>query len=112
MDDWDDVVAFAMKLPDTELLPFYGTPAPKINGKAFVGPAREPGSFYLPATHDEKAILLETDPDTFWETPHYHGYPGLLVRYGRARERVEMLIQRAWWDRAKKPQRAAFGPRP
>lgn len=112
MDDWDDVVAFALSLPDVEMASFYGTPAPKVNGKAIVGPSREPGSFYLPSTHGEKAILLETDPETFWETDHYRGWPGLLVRYGRERERVEMLIRRAWWDRAKKPQRAAFGERP
>jgi hypothetical protein len=112
MDDWDDVVALAMTLPGAELLPFYGVPAPKVNGKAFVGPGREPGSFYLPATHDDKTILLETDPDTFWETPHYRGWPGLLVRYGRERERVETLIRRAWWDRAGKARRSAFGPRP
>lgn len=112
MNDWDDVVAFAMSLPDVEMASFYGTPAPKLNGKAIVGPGREAGSFYLPSTHDEKAILIETDPETFWETDHYRGWPGLLVRYGRDRERVEMLIRRSWWDRAKKPQRAAFGERP
>jgi hypothetical protein len=34
----------------------------------------------------------------------------LLVRYGTAsRERIELYIQRAWWDRAKKPQRIAAG---
>ncbi len=26
--------------------------------------------------------------------------------------RVADVIRRAWWDRAKKAQRAAFGPRP
>lgn len=63
--------------------------------------------------HEEKAVLLETDPATFWQTPHYEGWPGVLVRFGAADpERVRNLIRRAWWDRAKKPQRAAFGPRP
>jgi hypothetical protein len=34
----------------------------------------------------------------------------LLVRYGTdSRERIELYIQRAWWDRAKKPQRIAAG---
>jgi hypothetical protein len=34
----------------------------------------------------------------------------LLVRYGTpARERIELYIQRAWWDRAKKAQRLAAG---
>ncbi|NWM54832.1 hypothetical protein GY652_26590, partial [Escherichia coli] len=51
-----------------------------------------------------------TDPETFWQTDHYANYPMLLVRYGTdSRERIELYIQRAWWDRAKKPQRIAAG---
>ena len=58
-------------------------------------------------------LLMETEPDTFWETPHYSGYPAVLVRYGSpSRERIELVIRRAWWDRASKAQQAAFGTRP
>ena len=113
MKDWADVVNFACSLPDVEMAPFYGTPCPKVNGKAFVSPGREAGSFHVMSPHEEKAVLLETDPDTFWQTPHYEGWPGLLVRYGAAdEERVRNVIRRAWWDRATKAQRAAFGERP
>lgn len=110
MRDWDEVVAFACALPDVAMESFYGTPCPKVNGKAFVSPGREPGSFCLFVPMGEKELLLETDPDTFWETPHYRNYPAVLARYGTlARERLELYLQRAWWDRAKKPQRAAAG---
>ena len=113
MNDWGDVVAFALALPDTYMDPFYGTPCPKVNKKAFVSPGGEAGSFHVMSPHDEKAILLETDPDTFWQTPHYANWPGLLVRYGAADpERVRNVIRRAWWDRASKAQRLAFGDRP
>jgi hypothetical protein len=62
---------------------------------------------------DEKQLLMETEPETFWETPHYSGYPAVLVRFDSpSRERIEMVIQRAWWDRASKEQRVAFGARP
>ena len=43
-DSWDDVVAFACALPDVEMLSFYGTPCPKLNGKALAAPGREAGS--------------------------------------------------------------------
>ena len=113
MNDWACVVAFALTLPDTYKDPFYGTPCPKVNNKAFVSPGRETDSFHVMAPHDEKAILLDTDPDTFWQTPHYANWPGLLVRYGAADvERVQNVIRRAWWDRANRAQRLAFGPRP
>src|SRR3546814_1316300 len=81
-DSWDDVIAFACALPDVEMLSFYGTPCPKLNGKALASPGRVPGSFAVMCKPDEKEILLETDPDTFWQTPHYAGWHALLVRYG------------------------------
>lgn len=112
-DDWGDVVAFACALPEVEMAPFYGTPCPKLNGKALVSPGREAGSFAVMCQPDEKEMLLETDPDTFWQTPHYEGWPALLVRFGSADPgRVADVIRRAWWDRAKKAQRIAFGERP
>jgi hypothetical protein len=114
MNSWDDVLAFARTLPDVEITPFYGVPCPKVNGKGFVAPGREPGSFCLfTSSIDEKRMLIETDPQTFWDTAHYRNYPSVLVRYGSdARDRVETYIKRSWWDRAKKAQRQAFGERP
>lgn len=113
MKDWEAVKAFALTLPDTYLESFYGTPCPKVNKKAFVSPGREPDSFHVMSPHEEKAILLETDPDTFWQTDHYRNWPGLLVRFANNDpERVRNVIRRAWWDRANKAQRAAFGERP
>jgi hypothetical protein len=49
--NWDDVVTFALSLPDTALASFYGQSAPKVNGKAFVSQGREPGSFHVPTPH-------------------------------------------------------------
>jgi hypothetical protein len=112
-DNWEQVVAFAQTLPDTSMESFYGDLCPKVNKKAFVSPSREGDSFHVPSPHEEKAVLLDTDPDTFWQTKHYEGWPGLLVRYGADDpERIANVIRRAWWDRAKKPQREAFGDRP
>jgi hypothetical protein len=112
-ESWDDVVAFACALPDVEMLSFYGTPCPKLNGKALASPGREQDCFAVMCSPDEKEILLETDPDTFWQTPHYEGWHALLVRFGSADpERVANVIRRAWWARAKKAQRQAFGEQP
>jgi hypothetical protein len=113
VNSWEEVAAFALALPGAEMSTSYGRPAVKVNGKAFVYPGREQGSFAISSPLPEKELLMETDPDTFWETPHYRGWPAVLVRYGSAdRERIETVITRAWWDRLKKPQREAFGERP
>jgi hypothetical protein len=111
--DWEGVKAFSLSLPETELSTSYGRPAVKLRGKAFVYPGREAGSFAVASPLDEKEMLMLTDPETFWETPHYSGWPAVLVRYDSPdRERIETVIARAWWDRASKAQRSEFGPRP
>ena len=110
---WDEVTGFALGLADAEPGTSYGQPAVKVNGKAFLYPGREPGSFAVSVPLPEKELVIETDPDTFWESDHYRGWPAVLVRYDSpARERIESLITRAWWDRLKKPQRLAYGERP
>ena len=110
MKSWDDVLAFALALPDTELSTSYGRPAVKLRGKAFVYPGREAGSFCVATPMGEKELLMETDPDTFWESAHYRGWPAVLIRYDSADvERIERVIERAWWDRASKAQRSARG---
>lgn len=113
MIDWDEVAAFALTLPNTELSTSYRQPAVKVDGKAFLSTGREPGSFHVRSPHDEKAVLMETDPETFWQTPHYANWPGLLVRYGSADpDRVRLVITRAWWDVANPQTRKAWGERP
>jgi hypothetical protein len=113
VNDWDEAVAFACTLPGVEMDSYYGVQCPKVNGKAFLAPSRAENSFCLYVAKAEKPLLLETDPDTFWQTGHFLNYPAGLARFGTpARERIQLYITRAWWDRATKAQRAAFGDRP
>ena len=104
MNDWDDVVAFALSLPKSELSTSYGQPAVKVNGRAFLYTSREADtSFGLSMDLDTIEMLKETDPDTYWQTPHYEGWPGVLVRYGSADpERVRAMIERSRdWNAAR-----------
>ncbi len=113
MKDWEQVARFALSLPGTELSTSYGKPAVRVRGKAFVYPGREKGSFAVASPFEEKEFLMESDPGTFWESPHYRGYPAVLVRHDSEDiERMRLVVIRAWWDRATKAQRTAFGPRP
>jgi hypothetical protein len=48
-----------------------------------------------------KEALLTDDPDVFFTTPHFDGYPAILVRLDRiALEELEELIVEAWLARA------------
>jgi len=108
---WDEAVAFALTLPDTEGGTSYGKAAVKVasNGRAFLFPSHEADtSFSVSIDLDTIELLKETDPDTFWQTPHYVGWEGVLIRYASEDdERVRDVISRARDFVAAKPR-----PRP
>ena len=114
MKDWAAVVDAGTALPGVYLGSSYGKPALRFRGKTLAGTtAPEPDSFVLHVAADEKEVLIETDPATFWETDHYRGWPVVLVRYGSdATERIALLLSRTWWDRATAAQRSQFGSHP
>ena len=96
---FEEAIAFALTLPDTERGTTYGMPAVKVasNGRAFLFRSHEPDtSFGVAIDLDTIEILKETDPDTFWQTPHYVGWEGVLIRYNsRDEERVRDVIGRS-----------------
>ena len=97
MKDWDEAVAFALTLPGTELSTSYGKPAVKVNGRAFLYTGHEDRtSFGVAIDLDTVELLKETDPDTFWQTPHYEGWPAVLIRFESPdQERVRQMIERS-----------------
>jgi len=96
---FDEAVAFALTLPDTELSTSYGKPAVKIvsNGRAFLFPSHEAEtSFGVAIGLDTIEILKATEPETYWQTPHYEGWEGVLIHYdGKDEERVRETVSRA-----------------
>ena len=106
---FEDAVAFALTLPGAELGTSYGKPAVKVNGRAFVYSGRETKtSFGVAIDKDVVEMLKETDPDTFWQSPHYEGWPAVLIRFDSADpERVRDVVRRSHRLTAAKPK-----PRP
>ncbi len=105
---FDEAVAVALGFPDAELSTSYGQPAVKANGNAFLFTGREPAiSFGLRIEMGLKLAMLETFPDTFFETPHYAGYPAVLVRYDGPDEDAvrDMIASACAHARARKPPR-------
>jgi hypothetical protein len=107
---WEEAVAFALSLPGTELRASYGKPAVKVasNGRAFLFPSHESDtSFGVAMDLDTIEILKDTDPATFWQTPHYVGWEGVLIRYdSEDSERVREVIARSrdWVAAKPKPR--------
>jgi hypothetical protein len=106
--NWDEAVALALSLPGTELSTSYGKPAVKVNGRALLYTGHEDStSFGVAIDLDTVEMLKETDPATFWQTPHYEGWPAVLVRYDSADpERVRSIVERshAWTAAKPKPR--------
>jgi hypothetical protein len=106
--NFDKAIAFALTLPDTERGTSYGQPAVKVasNGRAFLFPSHEQEtSFGVAMDRDTIEILKETEPETYWQTPHYEGWEGVLVRYAAEDEdRVRDTIARARDFVAAKPK--------
>lgn len=50
-----------------------------------------------------KEALLAEDADVYFTTPHFDGYPAILVRLDRiTMPQLEELLAEAWFDRAPK----------
>jgi hypothetical protein len=110
LDSWDKVEAFARTLPGTETSASYRMPSVQIaaNGRAFVWTGREAETAFAVALDlDAVEMLKETEPETYWQSPHYQGYPAVLVRYDSADpERVRHMIEQGYaYSAARKPAR-------
>src|SRR3546814_5068583 len=67
-------------------------------------------SFGLALDLDTIEMLKETDPDTYWQSAHYEGWPAVLVRYDSSDpERVRAMIERSREWTAAKPKVRQIG---
>src|SRR4051794_8541822 len=51
----------------------------------------------------EKQVLIQNDPDVFFTTPHFDGYPAILVQLDKISvDDLEEVVVEAWLCRAPK----------
>ncbi|WEK46146.1 MAG: hypothetical protein P0Y56_14160 [Candidatus Andeanibacterium colombiense] len=100
LDSWDKAEAFALSLPGTVRSTIYDMPMVMIakNRRGFLVTGHEAQtSFAVPLDEGYAEMLMETDPDSFWQSPHYAGSSAVLVRYSSADpERVREVIEYAF----------------
>ncbi len=118
MADWEDVRRIALAMPQTSEGVSRGLATWVVGGKLFVWerPLRGPD---LHALGDQapdgpilgarvehlvaKEALLADDPKVFFTTPHFDGYPAVLVRLDAIElEDLDEVIVEAWLARAPK----------
>jgi hypothetical protein len=99
-DHFARVVKIAGKLPGIEVGSSYGTPALRVK-KKFLCRMKEDGESLVVQTAnlDEKDFLMETDPAVFYETPHYRGWPGVLIHLSKIDDKRLLNLLEASWKR-------------
>jgi hypothetical protein len=118
MATWDDVRRIALSLRDTSEGSAYGKTAWKVRDKLFVWerPLRKsdlaalgdaaPDGPILGARVEHlvaKDALLADEPGVFFTTPHFDGYPAVLIRLEEiGTDLLEEVIVEAWLARAPK----------
>jgi hypothetical protein len=110
MPTWADVVAAGSGLPETEEGTWFRTPCLRVRKKSFCR-LKEDGETLVVRVVDleDKEALLRSDPEVFWTTPHYDGYPYVLVRLARVDPgQLRELIEDAWRLCAPKRVLAAY----
>ena len=110
MPTWADVVAAGRRLPETEEGTWFRTPCLRVRKKSFCR-MKEDGETLVVRVVDleDKEALLRSDPDVFFTTPHYDGYPYVLVRLAQVpAAQLRELIEDAWRLSAPKRVLAAY----
>jgi hypothetical protein len=118
MATWEDVERLALALPETTEGGSYGNRGWAVRKKGFVwerplrrgdlealGPDAPDGPILGARVEHEgaKRALMADDPDVFFTTPHFDGYPAILVRLDAISvEVLEEVVVEAWMLRAPK----------
>jgi hypothetical protein len=121
---WDDVRRIALGLPETSEQSRRGLAAWRVRDKLFVWerPLRQsdlralgdaaPTGPILGARVEHvlaKEVLVADNPDVYFTTPHFDGYPAILVRLEQiGRGELEGVIVEAWLARAPKRLAKAY----
>ena len=81
----------------------YGTPALKVRDKSFVR-LKDSATLVLLCPAEQKTLLMEISPEIYFETPHYVGYPAVLVRLPAiSDEELSLRLEDAWRQAAAEP---------
>jgi hypothetical protein len=104
MPTWDDVIEIGLRFPGVEVSTSYGTPALKVKGKFMCRLRTDPDALVMRVTDlGEREALLQGQPDAFFTTPHYDGYPAVLIRLEAVDpQELAELVEEAWRIRAPK----------
>ncbi len=104
MADWGTVRKIVSGFPEVEESSS-GRRAWSVRGKGFAWEARERdgGGLAVRVDRDDKQLILDADPEIYFTSPHYRGYPGVQIRLEKiSREELRSRLEDAWLIQAPK----------
>ena len=106
----EDIRRAALTLPGTAEKPYNRLPSFRVRGTLFLRIHELPDAFFVRcAGLEQRDELLKAGPDTYFITPHYDRYPGVLVRRSRIElDEMTELVTEAWRLCAPKRMLAAY----
>ena len=106
----DEMFAYALTQPGAEDSTLHGGRCIRVRGHWIVNANQDPHALALALDLGTVAFLMETEPQTYFQTPHFEGWPAVLVRFAAADDsRLREQIDPAWARRATRAQRKARG---
>ena len=108
---WNDVRKIGLTFDNVEESRSYGTPALKQKKKLLIRLKEDGETIVAIVGFDNRDMLMEIDPKTFFTTDHYHGYPSVLVRLARitrhqARDVIAMAVAHRATNSPRRPKAA------
>ncbi len=110
MVDWDTVRALARAFPEVEESTGSRTSF-SVRGKGFAWEARERdgGGLAVRVDRDEKQLFLDANPDVYFTSPHYNGFPAVQIRLEQIEEdELRERLEDAWLIQAPKRLASAY----
>jgi hypothetical protein len=93
----------ALALPGVEEGVSYGTPGFRVRGKLLARLWEDGATLVVKCGDDERDFRMKANPETFFVTDHYRGYPTVLVRLARVRQAdLQAVLEEAWRRQAPK----------
>lgn len=86
-----------LALPEVEEGTGHGRPAWRVRGKFVAGLWEDGETAVVKVDKGEKQLLMEAEPEIFFETPHYEGWGYFLVRLSAISEdELAEVVEDAW----------------
>jgi len=94
---FETIRKLALAWPAVEDGTSYGTPALKVKKKLLARLREDPDTVAFRLGFDERDILMQAKPETFFVTDHYRPYPAVVVRLSKAtNEDLAHIVELAW----------------